>query len=140
VRFGRNSGPDGIIWWRGVISHSRFPLFPTLRRMDNDTFANDTVHRLPVDVGPNHFEFERVISGQLPTGLRRQQLGLRCHTLLFGLARAGCRHSTSPQLAAYRPQVCTDPDGFDRTAFHRDFDASVVGFFRENLVSDGGTR
>jgi hypothetical protein len=25
-------------------------------------------------------------------------------------------------------------------AFHRDFDASVVRFFREHLASDGGTR
>jgi hypothetical protein len=39
-------------------------------------FANDTVHRLPVDIEPNHFEFEPVISGQLFTGLRRQQLAL----------------------------------------------------------------
>jgi predicted dienelactone hydrolase len=46
----------------------------------------------------------------------------------------------SPQLAADLPRPCTDPPGFDRTAFHRDFDASVVGFFREHLVSDGGTR
>jgi predicted dienelactone hydrolase len=46
----------------------------------------------------------------------------------------------SPQLAANLPRFCTDPPGFDRTAFHRDFDLSVVGFFREHLVSDGGTR
>ena len=46
----------------------------------------------------------------------------------------------SPQFAANLPRLCTDPPGFDRTAFHRDFDASVVGFFREHLVSDGGTR
>jgi hypothetical protein len=47
----------------------------TLWRVDNNTLANDTIHRLPVDVGPNHFEFERVISGQRFAGLRRQQLG-----------------------------------------------------------------
>jgi predicted dienelactone hydrolase len=46
----------------------------------------------------------------------------------------------SPQFAANLPRFCTDPPGFDRTAFHRDFDASVVGFFREHLLSDGGTR
>ncbi|WP_448042481.1 alpha/beta hydrolase family protein [Bradyrhizobium liaoningense] len=39
----------------------------------------------------------------------------------------------TPTLAAYRPQVCTDPQGFDRTAFHREFDAAVVEFFREQL-------
>jgi predicted dienelactone hydrolase len=39
----------------------------------------------------------------------------------------------SPQLAANLPRFCTDPPGFDRAAFHRDFDASVVRFFREHL-------
>jgi hypothetical protein len=39
----------------------------------------------------------------------------------------------TPQLAANLPRVCTNPSGFDRTAFHRNFDASVVGFFREHL-------
>jgi predicted dienelactone hydrolase len=47
----------------------------------------------------------------------------------------------SPQLATAIPRICTDvPAGFDRVAFHRDFNASVVRFFREHLVSDGGTR
>ena len=46
----------------------------------------------------------------------------------------------SPQFAANLPRLCTDPPGFDRTAFHRDFDASVVGFFREHLVGDGENR
>jgi predicted dienelactone hydrolase len=45
----------------------------------------------------------------------------------------------TPQLTAHRPEVCTDPDGFDRSAFHRDFDARIVGFFREHL-GGGGTR
>ena len=47
----------------------------TLWRIDNKTFANDMVYRLPVDTGPNNFEFERVISGQRLAGLRWQQLG-----------------------------------------------------------------
>jgi predicted dienelactone hydrolase len=46
----------------------------------------------------------------------------------------------SPELAANLPRFCTDPPGFDRAAFHRDFDASIVRFFREHLVSDSGTR
>jgi hypothetical protein len=45
----------------------------------------------------------------------------------------------SPQFAANLPRFCTDPSGFDRTAFHRDFDASIVRFFQKRLVSDGGT-
>ncbi|MDF3809429.1 MULTISPECIES: dienelactone hydrolase family protein [Rhodopseudomonas] len=37
------------------------------------------------------------------------------------------------QFAANLPRLCVDPPGFDRTAFHRDFDASIVRFFREHL-------
>jgi predicted dienelactone hydrolase len=47
----------------------------------------------------------------------------------------------SPQLATAIPRICTDvPAGFDRAAFHQSFDASVAGFLREHLVSDGATR
>jgi predicted dienelactone hydrolase len=46
----------------------------------------------------------------------------------------------SPQLATAIPRICTDAPGFDRAAFHRDFNASVVGFFRDHLASDGETR
>jgi len=31
------------------------------------------------------------------------------------------------------PLVCTDPPGFDRTEFHKNFNAGVLKFFRENL-------
>jgi predicted dienelactone hydrolase len=47
----------------------------------------------------------------------------------------------SPQLAAAVPRICTDaPAGFDRVAFHREFNADMIRFFRENLVSNSGTR
>ena len=45
----------------------------------------------------------------------------------------------SPQFVANLPRFCTDPPGFDRTAFHREFNASIVSFFREHLVGDGGS-
>jgi predicted dienelactone hydrolase len=46
----------------------------------------------------------------------------------------------SPQLATAIPRICTDnPPEFDRAAFHRDFNASVVRFFHEHLDSDGAT-
>src|SRR5712671_7753997 len=35
-----------------------------LWRIDNNALANDEVRCSPVDAGPNHFEFERVIAGQ----------------------------------------------------------------------------
>ena len=43
-------------------------LFPTLWWLDDDTLANDAVHRLPVDIGPNYFEYELVISGRVSPG------------------------------------------------------------------------
>jgi predicted dienelactone hydrolase len=47
----------------------------------------------------------------------------------------------SPQLAAAIPRICTDnPADFDRAAFHRDFNARVVRFFRDHLGGDGATR
>ena len=38
-------------------------------------------------------------------------------------------------LAERVPAICQDPPGFDRTAFHRDFNAAVVGFFQKQLDS-----
>jgi predicted dienelactone hydrolase len=43
------------------------------------------------------------------------------------------------ELAEHLPRFCADPAGFDRAAFHRDFNAGVLRFFREHLVSDGGS-
>ena len=31
------------------------------------------------------------------------------------------------------PELCVDDGGFDRVAFHREFDAQVLAFFREQL-------
>lgn len=39
----------------------------------------------------------------------------------------------SEALAAAATQICQDPPGFDRTAFHRGFNQSVVDFFITNL-------
>jgi predicted dienelactone hydrolase len=46
----------------------------------------------------------------------------------------------SAQLAAAVPRICTDDMvGFDRAAFHREFNADVIGFFRAQL-GDGAAR
>jgi predicted dienelactone hydrolase len=37
-------------------------------------------------------------------------------------------------LTARRPQLCVDPPGFDRAAFHRQFNADVLAFFRAKLT------
>jgi predicted dienelactone hydrolase len=41
-----------------------------------------------------------------------------------------------PELAKAEPEFCTDAPGFDRVAFHKEFNADVLAFFRANL---GGT-
>jgi predicted dienelactone hydrolase len=39
-----------------------------------------------------------------------------------------------PVLANNRPELCTDAPGFDRAAFHKQFDADVLAFFRAHLT------
>lgn len=46
----------------------------------------------------------------------------------------------TPQFTANLPRLCEDPPGFDRTAFHRELNASIVDFFREKLAAEGGGR
>jgi predicted dienelactone hydrolase len=41
----------------------------------------------------------------------------------------------SKEVAHVMSLECADPSGFDRAAFHRDFNAKVLAFFRENLVT-----
>ncbi|MBR0839840.1 dienelactone hydrolase family protein [Bradyrhizobium liaoningense] len=38
-----------------------------------------------------------------------------------------------PKLAERAPVLCTDPPGFDRIAFHNEFNAAAVAFFRAHL-------
>jgi predicted dienelactone hydrolase len=40
-----------------------------------------------------------------------------------------------PEVAASVPAVCSDPPGFDRTAFHQTFLEQVVTFFRAHLAA-----
>jgi predicted dienelactone hydrolase len=39
----------------------------------------------------------------------------------------------TPSLANMVPEICRDPEGFDRAAFHRKFNAAVVAFFNAKL-------
>jgi predicted dienelactone hydrolase len=39
----------------------------------------------------------------------------------------------TPALASLVPDICHDPEGFDRVAFHREFNAAVVAFFAAKL-------
>jgi predicted dienelactone hydrolase len=39
----------------------------------------------------------------------------------------------SVDLAKRHSEICRDRPGFDRVAFHNEFNAAVLGFFREHL-------
>ncbi len=39
-----------------------------------------------------------------------------------------------PALVPRLPRLCVDPPGFDRAAFHQEFDAAVLAFFRAHLM------
>jgi predicted dienelactone hydrolase len=43
----------------------------------------------------------------------------------------------SPEQAAAGPELCTDAPGFDRIAFHKEFDAEVLAFLRKHLFETG---
>ncbi|WP_245452268.1 alpha/beta hydrolase family protein [Bradyrhizobium forestalis] len=43
----------------------------------------------------------------------------------------------TPGLAKKRPDVCTDRPGFDRVAFHAQFNTATLAFFRKHLVKAG---
>lgn len=45
-----------------------------------------------------------------------------------------------PALAKAVPAICTSSSGFDRAAFHREMNASLVGFFTRHLVDQKGRR
>ena len=39
----------------------------------------------------------------------------------------------TPALERVAPEICRDPEGFDRAAFHREFNGAVVDFFKTKL-------
>ena len=41
----------------------------------------------------------------------------------------------TPSLAAMVPEICHDPEDFDRAAFHREFNPAVVAFFNAKLTA-----
>ena len=40
----------------------------------------------------------------------------------------------SAEAAKALPEICVDAEGFDRVAFHKEFNAAVVAFFRKHLI------
>jgi predicted dienelactone hydrolase len=77
-------------------------------------------------------------NGVDPEGTARVTAGLPGHPEIHVVPAAHFAFLApcSAELAAAVPRICADsPPGFDRAAFHREFDASIVKFFSEQLVS-----
>jgi hypothetical protein len=53
--------------------------------------------------------------------------------LVSGAAHFAFLAPCSPQLAQVAPEVCRDPNGFDRVAFHREMNGKVAAFFAARL-------
>jgi predicted dienelactone hydrolase len=41
-----------------------------------------------------------------------------------------------PAVAKAEPELCTDAPAFDRAAFHKQFNADVLAFFRTHLLPE----
>jgi predicted dienelactone hydrolase len=75
-------------------------------------------------IAPNEWNAD-VVKAALPTPPENHLVPLAGHFDFL----APC----SAALARRAPEICQDPPEFDRTAFHRDFNDAVVGFFRKQL-------
>lgn len=42
----------------------------------------------------------------------------------------------SAEMAKWAPEICLDSPGFERQAFHKEFNSTVLAFFRKNLAND----
>jgi predicted dienelactone hydrolase len=67
-----------------------------------------------------------VVRGLLPAATTESKL-------VSDAAHAGFLTPCGPAAALMPPALCKDPKGFDRKAFHRLFNAEVVGFFDRTL-------
>ena len=51
--------------------------------------------------------------------------------------KTGTNRERAVRIQAYilvmLPMICADPPGFDRAAFHKQFDAEIVAFFQKTL-------
>jgi predicted dienelactone hydrolase len=54
--------------------------------------------------------------------------------LVHGAAHYAFLAPCAPALAKAAPEICVDAAGFDRAAFHKEFNASLLAFFRQHLV------
>ena len=95
--------------------------------------ALEKVH-VPVQLWASEFGGDGVIHDDAATVVRNLAARPELHTV----AHAGHFAFLPPcpaDLVQSAAQICVDPNGFDRAAFHKEFNAAVIAFFREHLIN-----
>jgi len=66
------------------------------------------------------------------TALVRQQIRVDGHVIPAG-GHFAFFPPCNAAIQKWAPQICASPKGFDRAAFHREFNGAVTEFFRKKL-------
>ena len=85
--------------------------------------------RVPVQLWAG--EQDRTVPYETNAGVVRRLLPQQPD--FHNVERAAHLSFLAPCTAETPPQLCQDPEGFDRAAFHADFNRSVIDFFRRSL-------
>ena len=96
------------------------------------TFAPGGLANVHVPVQLWSGDADTTVPYETNTGVVRGLLGRLAE--YHGVANARHYSFLMPCGAVMIPQICEDEAGFDRAAFHVEFDREVVGFFRRTLV------
>jgi predicted dienelactone hydrolase len=73
-----------------------------------------------------HPYYEEAVRNLLPTAPE--------YHVVPGAGHFGFLPPCDERLAAIKPEICSDAAGFDRTAFHTEFNAEIVRFFQAHLA------
>jgi predicted dienelactone hydrolase len=96
-------------------------------------FATEGVH-VPVQLWASEFGGDGVTHHDAATVAANLGATAELHTVT-NAGHFAFLPPCSPDLAKAVPRICTDPNDFDRAAFHVEFDRQLVAFFRAHLVS-----
>lgn len=137
-------------WWSFMLSHCRQLMDETLQlRPQSDGRFKAAVVLDPLNLFGNN-SYDKV---QVPVQLWASELGgdsvelAHIEAIKAGLPQSPDYHVAKgaghfvflspcpPALAAEAEQICTDPAGINRAAFHRQLNSHVVRFFHEKLRS-----
>lgn len=97
-------------------------------------FTNESLARVVVPIQLWQAEADEVLPSPFNVEPIRDRLGKAPeHHLVAGATHFDFLPACLPALRAAAPVLCQSQPGFDRTAFHREFNREVVRFFEDNL-------